>query len=235
MIKQFFFARLMRRYDAFLFDMDGTLLDSEPCFKQAWHIILARRGVDLSKFHYKEFRGCGGGDQALGVIRKLGLADDAEALLQEWIVEADKLVFKKIDLCPGANEILNLCEEMKMPKALVTSSGGAYAKKILTQAELIHRFSFLVTRSTMENFGTTSKPAPHPYTLACWRLEIDPSRALVFEDSEVGVRSAKAAGCPTIGISHGSSASAQKMKAAGADIIITTLPELELDTIANLP
>lgn len=226
---------LGRRYDAFLFDVDGTLLDSEVCFLEAWHIILERRGIDISRFDLGDFRGCGGDEQAIKVIKKLELADDPEALLQEWVQVARPLVMKEVQYCTGAREILDLCHSISMEKAIVTTSSEVYANKILTRMNIIREFEFLVTRTTMEELGTKSKPAPYPYLLACWRLQIPPSRALVFEDSEVGVKSAKTAGCPTIGISHGDSLIAAKMKAAGADIIVETLLHLELDKLTELP
>lgn len=231
---QFLAALLKARFDAFLFDMDGTLLDTEVCFLKAWHIILGRRGIDISRFDYGDFRGCGGDEQAIKVIKRLGLADDPEALLQEWVAVARPLVVDEVKLCPGAGEMLDFCESVEMTKALVTTSSGVYAKKILTQTALINRFEFLVTRTTMEELGTKSKPAPYPYLLACWRLQIDPSRALVFEDSEVGVQSAKAAGCPCIGISHGLDGVRTKLESAGADIIVDTLNDLELDSLTKL-
>lgn len=222
------------RYEAVCYDMDGTLVDSEASFAKAWDILLERKGLDRSRFDYETFRGLGGDEQVKAAIRTLGISDDPATLLKEWVAVARPIVFGEARLCPGAQESMDFCDRARVPKALVTTSTHDYSTRILTQLGIIGRFRFLVTRTTMETLGTASKPEPYPYLLACWRLETDPSRTLVAEDSVVGMRAAKAAGCPAIGLSHGNPSVAADLRGAGADLVFDTLADADLEAIIGI-
>ena len=175
-------------YDAILFDLDGTLIDTESIALATGRTAFAETGfpVDDAFLH-----GLIGVDQptAAHIIRARHPAIDLTALNALWNAGFQLGVDSGLRLKPGAAQVL--VHAPHLPRALVTSSSRTEAHRKLGLAGLADAFAHIVTLDDV----TRPKPAPDPYLLAAEMLGVSPARCLVFEDSETGAEAAHRAGC----------------------------------------
>lgn len=173
--------------DAILFDLDGTLIDTESVALKAGHAAFGDLGVavDIGLMHSLI-----GVDQPTSrKIIQASLPDlDIARLAQAWDARFNAAILQGLPLKPGAAALLDLAPR---PMAIVTSSGRDAAHHKLRLAQIDHHFQHIVTVSDV----TRAKPAPEPYLLAAQKLNVSPARCLVFEDSETGAEAAYRAGC----------------------------------------
>lgn len=176
-------------FDAVLFDLDGTLLDTEALGVKAGLWTLAQLG-------YPEDR-----DFLLSLIGKddhtvRGLMEarfpglDFDRNNQVFRDEVIRLEALGIPFKDGVDEIIAQVASLGLPMAIVTSSQRVNADRKLATTGLDQKIKTVITVDDVEH----PKPAPDPYLLAANRLGVDPKRCLVFEDSDPGAASAKAAG-----------------------------------------
>ncbi|MET0340653.1 MAG: HAD-IA family hydrolase [Polyangiales bacterium] len=180
-----------------IFDLDGTLLDSEPLYTEAAVRVCARHGAT---FTYAIKRAVMGGDSLRGatiVVETLGLPITPEAYLAEREVVLRSLLptLAPIAHAPALLAGLRTCG---VPMAIATSGHRA-----ITEAKLAHQ-PFL-RDVTVRVCGddprlVRGKPAPDIFLLAAEALGADPSRCVVLEDSVLGVRAAVAAGMTTVAL-----------------------------------
>ena len=212
-------------FEALLSDMDGTLVDSEDQLFKASSIVCERRGCDYSQFDTNIIMGLNA-DKAIAIILEhFGIDEDPKEVVVEWRVEARRLVYANVKVCPGVLETLDIIERRKVPKIVVTTSGTEYSEKVLTLTGLRDRFSGIISMDTVRSHGMRPKPAPDPYLHAAKVLKVRPSRCLVFEDSAHGVMSGMQAGCYVIAVCHGNDKMRRALLTAGADQVLDSLEE----------
>lgn len=188
-------------FDAALFDMDGTLVDTERLLYRGWREIVARRGGDFTTFDYARIIGRPDLDCCRIVIEHFGLGEDPAL----WREEYKQIVYAMMDrgelaLRPYAETILIALSVARMPLALVTSGSREHAERSLGPYRLLGLFRAIVTADTP---GLAArKPDPAPYLLAAKLLGVDPARCVAFEDSSSGVKAARAAGCFVFAAPH---------------------------------
>ena len=196
-----------------IFDLDGTLTDTDPVHYQAWKQLLAREGRNLSE---EDFRRHISGRANDAVCKDLYpdktpdehtvIANEKEALLRE--------LANTLEPTDGLETLLSYADQQGWKRAIVTNAPRANVHHMLKALGLENRFPLVVLGEELER----SKPDPLPYTTALNTLEIQPRQALVFEDSIPGLTAAKAAGIVTVGIT--STLTADELLAAGADLAI---------------
>ena len=181
-------GRLAERvFDAVLFDMDGTLIDSTPAVVRAWNMWAAEHGLG------PEFVTGWHGVPSATVVRAVLAADRHEAAIAR-INELEIAELDDIVILPGAVEALAALRRAK--NAIATSCTVPLARARLAAAQLAPP-SVLVTADDVIH----GKPSPDPYLEAACRLGVDPARCLVVEDAPAGLKSARAAGCATLAVS----------------------------------
>lgn len=177
-------------FDAILFDLDGTLIDTETVAMATGMAAFAAHGhpVDLAFMH-----GLIGKDEPTA-SRLIGAAlpgADLAAINRDWRAAFEAGVDAGLPLKPGADVLL---AHTACPLAIVTSTGRAGAHRKLAVAGIAQAFRLVVTLDDV----TAPKPAPDPYLLAASLLGLPPERCLVFEDSETGAEAAHRAGCTVV-------------------------------------
>lgn len=179
---------------AVIFDMDGTLLDTEAAQHRAFEATGHALGWPLSAEILEQMIGINRDANQRMLAERMG----TQFPLEQFYAESDALFEAAVDaglpLRPGARPILDHFREAGVPIALCTSTMGGKAQARLAQAGLLDYFDVVVTRSDVTN----PKPHPEPYLLAAERLGVDPAACVAVEDSYAGVRSAVAAGIATV-------------------------------------
>ncbi len=184
------------KYDAILFDFDGTLVDSEPIHYECWQDVLTPFGIKLTWDEYA--RNCiGVSDRAM--IQQLAseVGVDFDALYAQYPRKKELLRDRMLASPPMADLVRDfLLGFDQLPIGLVTSSYRIEVEPVLEALSVRHRFVASVFGDEVKNL----KPHPEPYLLAAERLGV--KRPLVFEDSEAGLASARAAGFTAIRVEH---------------------------------
>lgn len=177
--------------DAVIFDMDGLLVDSERLARTALVQTAQKFGINPDQ---RIFAGLIGlpEDGSIELLRRhFGAEFAAGRFLHEAAragegMAASGLLYRK----PGALECITWLEQLRVPKAVATSSDRKKAVLTLTTTELIDHFATIVTRTDVPR----GKPYPDLYVRAASELRCDVRRCIAFEDSYNGVRAAYAAG-----------------------------------------
>lgn len=177
-------------FDAVFFDLDGTLIDTESVALAAGLSAFADCGIAVGPEFMHGLVGMTG-PQGDAIIRAAFPDLDFARFSSLWRAGFDRGLEREVPLKAGA---LDLLSAIALPKALVTSTGREGAQWKLDRAGLTPHFATVVTFHDV----TAPKPAPEPYLLAADRLGVDPSRCLVFEDSDVGAEAAHRAGCVVV-------------------------------------
>jgi len=175
-----------RPYRAFLFDMDGTLLNSIAAAERVWGIWAERHGLDVAAFLTTIH-----GARAIDTITRQALPGVDPQVEAQWITDAEINDVEGVVAIPGAVEFLNSVPGDQW--ALVTSAPKALALRRL-QAAGIAPPAVLITAEDV----AIGKPSPACYELGAQRLGVPVQDCLVFEDATVGIRAGEAAGADVL-------------------------------------
>jgi HAD superfamily hydrolase (TIGR01509 family) len=181
---------------AVLWDMDGTLVDSEKLWDVSMHALYARMGAVLTP-EVRESTLGGSAETVMQIVYKdVGLDPDPAAMAEsaDWLHDYTGDLFEQgLPWRPGAQELLDALLTAGIPMALVTNTRRDLAERALKSIGN-HYFSVTVCGDEVP----TGKPSPDPYLRAAELLGLPASRCLAIEDSVTGTASAEAAGCPVL-------------------------------------
>lgn len=182
---------------AILFDMDGTIINSEPLWLQAEIQVMAELGCHWDE---QDQINCLGGpmertekymQEKSGNVKPYGY-------FGQRLNEVMKLKFvKDLELIPNALELITKSKEAGLKTALVTASGRELMNSALTRFPE-SSFDIAISRDDVAN----SKPHPEPYLMAAEKLKVKITECLVLEDSMTGVRAGLDSGAQVVAISH---------------------------------
>lgn len=182
---------------AVLWDMDGTLVDTEPYWINAEHEIVEAHGGTWSDEFAHELVGKDLMVSAQFIRDNSPITWEPERIIEELLIRVIAQVREHVPWRPGARELLESLREQGVPRALVTMSWRSFAEAVL-DALPDGSFAVVVTGDEVER----GKPHPEPYLRAADLLGVSPSDCVALEDSPTGVASAVAAGVPTVAIPH---------------------------------
>ncbi|HEX2314011.1 MAG TPA: HAD-IA family hydrolase [Thermomonospora sp.] len=181
---------------AAVFDLDGTLVDTEPRNRVLWSRLFDAHGVTYDDALIHSFAGRRG-REVLAELAHLFPGRTVEELFTQVMAFEAEPDFPAADPVPGAVELVRRLHGDGVPLALVTSGVRPYAEGLLVELGLDGLLDVVVTADDVR----TGKPDPEGYLAACSALGVPPSRAVAFEDAPPGVAAAKAAGMAVVGVS----------------------------------
>ncbi|MEM8503574.1 MAG: HAD family phosphatase [Cyanobacteria bacterium P01_D01_bin.1] len=186
----------MSMLKAVIFDLDGTLTDSDKVHFQVFQELFAQRNIEIDKALYKEKIS---GRQNSAIVKDF-FPEMSEAEGEAFSADKEALFRTRakgaLKPLPGLMELLSKLEVKGLAAAVVTNAPPKNANFMLETLGLEKRFDPVVTADDLPR----GKPDPLPYQTALDLLGIEARKAVVFEDSTAGIRSAVGAGIVTIGV-----------------------------------
>ncbi|KQM83463.1 HAD family phosphatase [Agromyces sp. Leaf222] len=180
---------------AVLWDMDGTIVDTEPYWMAAEEELVGSFGGTWTHDDALQLVGSGLWESAR-IFQERGVDLPADEIVA-WLTRRVREQLNEFGLPwrPGARELLEALREASVPSALVTMSVRSMADDVIRQIPF-HAFDAIVTGDSVSN----AKPHPEPYLVAAAELGVDIADCVAFEDSPPGVASAAASGAITVGV-----------------------------------
>lgn len=180
---------------AVIFDMDGTLIDTEKYYRIAWKYALESFGYHPTEEQLLMFRSLGRPFSAAYLKKTFGEELEYEQVRKVRQGRFNELVETQgIQLKPGAKEILTFLREKNIVTAIATCTNIERANQYLKQIGLYDLLDRVISASMVE----TGKPAPDIYLYACKELGLNPANCMAVEDSPNGIYSAHDAGCNVV-------------------------------------
>lgn len=188
----------MKSYSAYLFDMDGTLVDSEKLKGLALLQTCNHFGGTVDVDTYKAIMGESWEQVTNYFFTKAQIAPDIDKFNSVFKLAYKELIFHKLKPNPNVVELLSNLRERGKKTGVVSSASAWMVDQVLTQLELKKLFDIVLTQENV----TRHKPDPEVYLLALQKLALPGSEVLVFEDSESGLIAAKKSGCDAVAFKH---------------------------------
>lgn len=208
--------------DAFLFDLDGTLQDSESLYVEAWRRMYSEKGNQVSHATAVDLvYGVANGEIYAAFDRLFpgayaDLPDALDAMQKQFAMVKDGK-----DISIGSSiELLRNLSRLR-PVCIVSGSERQHIAEAVQQYELGAHIEFFIGREDYEH----GKPNPACYLMAAGQLGVSPGQCLVFEDSAVGVDAAKRAGMNCVALVRPGT---PPQDISGADLVLADLADFEL-------
>jgi HAD superfamily hydrolase (TIGR01509 family) len=179
--------------DAVLWDLDGTLVDTEPYWIETEFAMADRYDAAWSREHALNLVGNDLLDTGRYIREQMGLEASPEEIVEELLDGVVARVRNQVPWRPGAVELLAALGAAGVPCALVTMSYERFVAPILSNLPA-ESFRVIVTGDSVSR----GKPHPEPYLTAAAALDVPPEGCLAIEDSNTGAESAQAAGCTVL-------------------------------------
>jgi len=181
-----------RPFKAYLFDCDGTIVDSMPLHYVAWRTVLAEWGCAFDEELFYSWGGMPVAEIIAALNARHGLAMPAEEIARR----KEGMYYNILPELKAVPEVLEHIHISygQIPFAVVSGSTRDSVTRSLETLKILDRFETLVCSGDYAK----SKPDPEPFLLAAERLRIAPEDCLVFEDTEMGIQSATAAGMASV-------------------------------------
>ncbi|TDD81237.1 HAD family hydrolase [Actinomadura rubrisoli] len=204
---------------AAVFDLDGTLIDTEPRNRVMWARLFAAYDVPCDDELIASFAGRRGQDVLAGLAH-LFPGRTAEELFEQ-AVSYETLPGMPADVpVPGAVDLIRALAKAGVPLAVVTSGLRPYAERLLDGLGVRDLMDLIVTGGDV----VTGKPHPEGYLAAARDLDVPPEGAVAFEDAPAGVAAVKAAGMTCVGVTTTQPVGAL----AEADHVVADLKEVDV-------
>ncbi|AWA29579.1 beta-phosphoglucomutase [Flavobacterium magnum] len=184
---------------AFIFDLDGVIVDTAKYHYLAWQKIAGELGIEFTPEHNEELKGVSR-VRSLDIILNLGKIDASQQDKDRWLLQKNEdylgylVHMDESEILPGVLPVLQYLKEQDQGIALGSASKNA--RPILEKVNIISYFDAIVDGNDV----TLAKPDPEVFIKAASLLGIAAEKAIVFEDSVAGIQAANIAGMTSIGI-----------------------------------
>ncbi|HTX41444.1 MAG TPA: HAD-IA family hydrolase [Acidobacteriaceae bacterium] len=181
-------------FQAYLFDCDGTIVDSMPLHHIAWKTALGEWGAEYPEELFYQW----GGKPIREIVAELNRMQRLSMPVEEVAHRKEGLYYELLPKLTAVPEVLEQIKAQhgRIPFAVVSGSTRESVVKSLEITHLLDKFDVLVCAGEYKN----AKPAPDPFLLAAEKLGVAPEKCLVFEDTDLGIEAATAAGMQSVRI-----------------------------------
>ncbi len=181
-------------FHAWLFDCDGTIVDSMPLHYIAWKTALGEWGAEYPEEIFYQW----GGKPIREIVAELNRVQGLSMPVEEVARRKEGLYYQLLPKLTAVPEVLEqiTAHHGRIPFAVVSGSTRESVVKSLQVTHLLDKFDVLVCAGEYPN----AKPAPDPFLLAAQKLGVAPGKCLVFEDTDLGIEAATAAGMQSVRI-----------------------------------
>ncbi len=204
---------------AFLWDMDGVIVDSAAAHYESWRDTLAAHGVGCTEEQFRQYFGTRD-DQLVRALLGPLPEPEVEAISEEKERLFRELIRGKARAFPDAMNLLRIMKKGNYPLALGTSAPLENVEILSAQLGLSAYFNVVVCGQDVKE----SKPSPDIYLRAAEKLGVDPGQCVVFEDSPHGVAAAKRGGMKCVAVTNSHPAEALQ----AADRVVSSLEQVDL-------
>ena len=213
---------------AVIFDMDGVLIDSEP-----FHLIINMRifnelGINVSFEEYQTFIGTTHEYMWSSLKEKYGLPQKVSELVNMQVSgNIEYLKNEKVEAIKGVIDLLSEIEKENIKIGIASSSPKEVIELVINKLGISNYFRAIVSGEDFEK----GKPAPDIFLEAARLLDTEPMNCVVVEDSEKGVKAAKAAGMKCVGFRNHNTGNQDLSR---ADLIVDEYNSLKISTLRDL-
>nr|WP_315189436.1 beta-phosphoglucomutase [uncultured Flavobacterium sp.] len=184
---------------AFIFDLDGVIVDTAKYHYLAWKKIASGLGIEFTHEHNELLKGVSR-VRSLDIILELGKVEASQEDKDKWLIQKNEDYLSYLvdmdqnEILPGVLPVLQFLKEKNQPIALGSASKNA--RPILEKTGILHYFDAIVDGNDVSN----AKPDPEVFLIAAKLLKTEPTNAIVFEDSVAGIQAANIGNMVSIGI-----------------------------------
>lgn len=188
---------------AFIFDLDGVIVDTAKYHYLAWKKIASELGIEFTHEHNELLKGVSR-VRSLDIILGLGEVDASQAQKNQWLIQKNEdylsylVDMDQSEILPGVMTVLEFLKANHQPIALGSASKNA--RPILEKTGILSYFDAIVDGNDVSN----AKPDPEVFLQAAQKLGISNENSIVFEDSVAGIQAANIASMTSIGIGEAS-------------------------------
>jgi HAD superfamily hydrolase (TIGR01509 family) len=181
-------------FDAYLFDCDGTIADSMPLHYVAWRSALAEWNCSIEEHLFYSL----GGTPIAEIVAMLNKMHGLTMPIQAVCTRKEALYCEMLPQLKAVPEVLEHIHDQhgRIPFAVVSGGEREVVSASLAALKILDRFDLLVCAEDYKK----GKPDPEAFLLAAARLDVAPASCLVFEDTDLGIQAATAAGMPSVKI-----------------------------------
>lgn len=211
---------------AFIFDLDGVIVDTAKYHYLAWKKLANELGFEFTKEQNELFKGVSR-KRCLEILLDIGAIEASQEQFNKWMVEKNEDYLKYIEkmdeseILPDVQKVLKYLREREVPIALGSASKNA--KPILEKVRLLPYFDAVIDGTNV----TRAKPDPEVFLIAAKKLGIKPENCIVFEDAVAGIEAANNAKMTSVGIGDAKTLSE-------ADYNFNDFTEISLDFLDGL-
>lgn len=212
----------VQEFDAVIFDMDGTLVDSMWMWSEIDEEYLGSFGIELPEDLQEKIEGMSFSETAVYIKERFGIEDSLETMKQTWVEMACEKYRHEVPYKKGAREFLEMCRARGMKLGVATSNSRDLVEHAAQALSFYDYISCIITSCEVKK----GKPAPDVYLAVAKELGVEPEKCLVFEDIAAGILAGKAAGMTVCGVEDDYSAGNRRRKQELADYYIDNYLEL---------
>jgi HAD superfamily hydrolase (TIGR01509 family) len=215
-------------YKAFIFDMDGVIIDSEPLHFRVDQSVMQTLGIEISQHELEDYVGMTNPEMWSKLIEKYALTSSVEEIINIQVEsKLSQLSESNEQPIEGIVELINLLKINKKKIGLASSSPRIFIEAVLTKFNILSYFDCIISGEEVPN----GKPAPDIYIRMAELLETEVGDCLVLEDSRNGILAAKTAEMSCIGYINLNSGRQDLTK---ADYIVNDINEIDNEFLASL-
>lgn len=216
---------------AILWDVDGTLVDTAEQHFRAWSLFATQLGFEFTREHFAATFGMRNPE----IVRKLFDPHADDERCAQWGEHKEHLYRASVrgdgvELLPGVARLLAEFHAAGWKQAVGSSAPLGNLDLLLNVTDTLKYFGAVVTGDDV----TRGKPDPEVFLTGAQRLGVAPASCVVLEDAVAGVEAARAGGMKCVAVTFVGHHPAEKLRAAGADIVVASLEELSARQIAAL-